>query len=51
MRKLFGNAIATPHDAPWPLQHPVLAGFLWCLAMLALVVPLTLARYKQRTTD
>ena len=51
VRTLFGNAAATPHDAPWPLQHPVAAALLWCAAILALVVPLTLARYRQRTTD
>ena len=30
VRTLFGNARAVPHDAPWPLQHPVVAalGFL-----------------------
>ncbi len=51
VRTLFGNARATPADAPWPLQHPVVAALLWSLLILAVVVPLTLARYRQRTTD
>ncbi|MEA2125630.1 MAG: type transport system permease protein [Solirubrobacteraceae bacterium] len=51
VRTLFGNAAATPHDAPWPLQHPVVAALAWCVLMLAVAVPLTLARYRQRTTD
>lgn len=50
VRTLFGNATATPHDAPWPLQHPVVAAVGWCLLILAIVVPLTLARYRARTS-
>ncbi len=51
VRQLFGNARAVPHDAPWPLEHPVVAALGWCLLILAVVVPLTLSRYKRRTTD
>ena len=50
MRTLFGNPMATPAHAPWPLQHPVLSASLWCLAILALAIPLTLRRFRQRTT-
>jgi ABC-2 type transport system permease protein len=50
VRTLFGNPTATPVDAAWPLQHPVLAAVLWCLAILAIVVPLTLSAYRRRTT-
>jgi ABC-type multidrug transport system permease subunit len=49
VRSLFGNPTATPHDASWPLQHPVTSATLWCLALLAIVVPLTLARFRART--
>jgi ABC-2 type transport system permease protein len=49
VRLLFGNATATPHDAPWPLQHPVVAALAWCAVILAVVGPLTLARFAQRT--
>jgi ABC transporter DrrB family efflux protein len=50
IRTLFGNPTATPADAAWPLRHPVLASVLWCVAILALVVPLTLRAYRKRTT-
>jgi ABC transporter DrrB family efflux protein len=49
VRTLFGNPTATPADAAWPLQHPVVAGVLWCVALLAVVVPLALAAYRRRT--
>ena len=50
VRTLFGNPTATPADAAWPLQHPVLAAVLWCLAILAVVVPATLRAYRRRTS-
>jgi ABC-type polysaccharide/polyol phosphate export permease len=49
-RTLFGNPTATPADAAWPLQHPVLCSVLWCLALLAVVVPLALTAYRRRMT-
>ncbi|HEY7633016.1 MAG TPA: ABC transporter permease [Thermoleophilaceae bacterium] len=50
VRTLFGNPTATPDGAPWPLQHPVLGAVLWCLAILAVTVPLTIRQYRARTT-
>jgi ABC transporter DrrB family efflux protein len=50
VRTLFGNATATPAGAPWPLEHAVLAAVLWCLALLAVTVPLTIRRYRARTS-
>ncbi len=50
IRTLFGNPTAIPHAAPWPLQHPALAALLWCLALLAIAVPATLAAFRRRTT-
>jgi ABC-2 type transport system permease protein len=50
-RTLFGNPTAVPADAPWPLEHPVLASLAWCAAILAVCVPLCLARFRARTTD
>jgi ABC-2 type transport system permease protein len=50
VRTLFGNPVATPHDAAWPLQHPVLSASLWCLVLLALCIPLTIKRFRARTT-
>jgi ABC transporter DrrB family efflux protein len=49
VRTLFGNPTATPADAAWPLQHPVVSSLLWCAAILAVVVPLTLRAYRHRT--
>ncbi len=49
VRTLFGNPTATPADASWPLQHPVVSGVLWCVALLAIVVPLAIAAYRRRT--
>jgi len=50
VRTLFGNPTATPGDAAWPLQHSVLASVLWCLAILAVVLPATLYAYRRRTS-
>jgi ABC transporter DrrB family efflux protein len=49
-RTLFGNPAALPADAPWPLEHPVLSSVLWCLAILAVTVPLAFRRYRVRTS-
>jgi ABC-2 type transport system permease protein len=51
VRTLFGNPTATPADAAWPLQHPVVAAVLWCVAILAVAVPATVWRFRARTTD
>jgi ABC-2 type transport system permease protein len=51
VRTLFGNPTAVPADAPWPLAHPVLAAVLWSLLFLAITVPLTISRFKARTTE
>jgi ABC-2 type transport system permease protein len=51
VRTLFGNPTATPADAAWPLQHPVIAAVGWCLVILAVAVPLTVRRFRARTTD
>lgn len=50
VRTLFGNPTGIPADAAWPLQHPVLAAVLWCVALLAVAVPLTVRRFRARTT-
>ncbi len=50
VRTLFGNVTATPPDSAWPLSHPVLASVLWCLAILAVVLPATLYAYRRRTS-
>jgi len=50
VRTLFGNPTATPAGSAWPLEHPVVSSLLWCAAILAVVVPLTLRAYRRRTT-
>jgi ABC transporter DrrB family efflux protein len=50
-RTLFGNPTAIPADPAWPLAHPVLASLAWCALMLAVAVPLTVRRFRSRTTD
>lgn len=50
VRTLFGNPTAIPDGAAWPLEHSVVASTAWCLAILAIVVPLTVRAYRRRTT-
>jgi ABC-2 type transport system permease protein len=49
-RELFGNPAALPADPPWTLEHPIATSLLWCAALLAITVPLTLRRFRARTT-
>lgn len=51
VRELFGNPTAIPADAALPLQHPVVAALIWCSVLLAVFMPLTLWRFRVRTTD
>lgn len=51
LRELFGNAPAATRDLPLPLEHPVAAAVLWCLGLLAVVVPLAIVRYRSATAD
>ena len=46
MRELFGNPSPAVSDA-WPLTHPVLATILWSAAIVAVVVPLAVRRYRR----
>jgi ABC-2 type transport system permease protein len=50
-RTLFGNPTAVPPGAPWPLAHPVLAATLWTALILAVAIPLTVRRFRRRTTE
>lgn len=50
VRTLFGNPTGLPADAAWPLQHPVLAAVLWCVAIIAIAAPLTIKRFLARTS-
>lgn len=48
VRELFGNFPAG-YQAPdyWPLQNPVLASVFWCLVLLAIFMPVGVARYRK----
>jgi ABC-2 type transport system permease protein len=50
VRTLFGNPTALPADSAWPLAHPVVSSLVACAALLAIAVPLTLWRFRVRTT-
>jgi ABC-2 type transport system permease protein len=50
-RELFGNPVGPITKHTWPLDHPVLAAFIYCAVLLAIVVPASLRRYRARTTD
>jgi ABC-2 type transport system permease protein len=51
VRTLFGNPVTPISVSSWPLEHPVPAAFIFCFGLIALAVPLSLARYRARTTD
>ncbi|ANP54136.1 ABC-2 type transport system permease protein [Streptomyces griseochromogenes] len=44
LRDLFGNA-PVPHDAAWPVAHPVAGALAWSLALTAVFLPLAVRRY------
>jgi ABC-2 type transport system permease protein len=50
-RELFGNPVAPIPKHTWPLDHPVVAAFLYCAVILAIAVPASLRRFRARTTD
>ena len=48
-RGVAGSAVRA--DAPWPLHNPELATILWSLAITAVIAPLALRAFNNRTTD
>ena len=51
VRELFGNSSGQPAGPrSWPLEHAVPFAFISCLLILAVAVPLSLRRYRARTT-
>jgi ABC-2 type transport system permease protein len=50
-RELFGNPVPYAGVHAWPLEHPVPAAYVSCLVMLAVAVPMSLRRYRARTSD
>jgi ABC transporter DrrB family efflux protein len=51
VRELFGNPTAPVSVESWPIENPVIAGVLYCVAILAVAIPLSLRRYRARTSD
>ena len=50
VRTLFGNPVALPPDAAWPLQHCVAFSVAWSIFLIAVAMPMAIRRFKQRTT-
>jgi ABC-2 type transport system permease protein len=51
-RQLFGNIPPDrPMPAVWPLQHSVLASFLWVALILVIFVPLSVHRYQKAVSQ
>ncbi len=51
VRELWGNTPPAPDDAAFPLQHPVLMTVVWTLSITAVVAPLALRTFQNRTRD
>lgn len=49
VRELWGNTPPAAADAALPLQHPVLATVLWTLALTAVLAPLSIRVFRNRT--
>ena len=47
-RQLFGGAV--PAAPAWPQVHPVLASLLWCAALVAAFLPLSVWRFRRAMT-
>jgi ABC-type multidrug transport system permease subunit len=51
VRELFGNPTTPVTKDAWPLEHPIAASWLYCVALLGAAVPLALHRFRARTAD
>ena len=51
VRHLWGNPVARTSSHVWPLEHAVLASLIWIIGMFVVFIPLTVLRFKQRTTS
>lgn len=49
VRELWGNTGPAPADAHLPMQHPVLFTLLWTVGITAVVAPLALRTFRNRT--
>ena len=49
-RTLFGNPNPTSSHA-WPMEHPVVAALIWCIAIIAVAAPLAVRLFQARTVE
>ena len=49
IRVLWGNTPPAPADAALPLQYPVIATLIWCFALTAILAPLSIRTFRNRT--
>jgi len=49
VRELFGNTSAALQatSTAWPMQHPILATWLWFVVIIAIFVPLAIRQYRK----
>jgi ABC-type multidrug transport system permease subunit len=50
-RQLWGNPNPSSTIQAWPMQHPVEAGLLWSVIILAVAAPLASHFFARRTTE
>jgi ABC transporter DrrB family efflux protein len=50
-RELWGNGPSAPADAALPLHHPVLFTLGWALMITAVMAPLSVRAFRQRSRD
>ena len=49
IRVLWGNTPPAPADAALPLQYPVVATLIWCIGLTAILAPLSIRTFRNRT--
>jgi ABC-2 type transport system permease protein len=50
-RHLLGNPNPSASVSAWPIQHPVEASLIWCVAILVVAIPLAAHFFRTKTTD
>lgn len=52
LRELWGNdGLPLRPDAPWPLQHPVIASLCWSALLTLILAPLAIRAFNRRTSE
>jgi ABC-2 type transport system permease protein len=51
VRELFGNPTPPLTISVWPLEHPVVSAFFYCLLTLVIAMPFAVRKYRTRTSD